>query len=168
MATKAKKKAGRNTGGDTPTPDGWVMRHWGQEAPSYKKLNEAIAALKCDEPISREMREYVACVLDYLYVWLHIEEREHTRGRRENIIVTMLAWAVKELHDKHHIKIAAAVSAMVREDFGTEGSRRKARQNIERAYRKIKNRMPYPGGEGSRVVLDALARINPRKPETNR
>jgi hypothetical protein len=69
---------------------------------------------------------------------------------------------VRVLHDQRGIKLAAAVSAMVREDVGTEDSRRKLRQNIERAYRASKSSARQALARATDVA-EALARINPPK-----
>ena len=129
--------------------------------PSFEDLHRLIAGLESGKPISAAARREIASALDYLFIVMLVEEEQHTRGRRRGHAVPFAAAVVKELHDKHGFKIAAAVSAMVRADVGTEDSRRKARQRIEREYGKIKNR---PSGQiADRVIQEALLRINPRK-----
>ena len=166
MSTKKKTVplAKASARGAAPMRDGWVVRHWGQEVPTYEMLNECIEILKSGKLIDAKTRLYVADVLDYLYVWLLGEDDSHRRGREPNLIMTLAAAVVHELHERHGIKIAAAASAMVRHDVGTGESRRKAQQSIERTYRKLR-----ASGYIQRIqvneeqVRNALTRINPRK-----
>ena len=153
---------------EVPARDGWVMAHWGQERPTYEALSACMTLLQSGAPIDAKTRAYLADVLDHLYVWLLREEDAHRRGRDMSIITNFSAAVVHALHERHGIKVAAAASAMVRHDVGTDESRRKLQQSIERAYRKLKSSGEVEHHQVSeQVIMEALTRINSPKSGNN-
>lgn len=122
---------------------------------SMVRLEEIEAELRSGGEIDARTRSELLDMLD----WLAFQHREARLGRHTGIVVPFCARVVYELHKRHGVKVAAAVSAMVRNDVGTEESRRKLAQNIERAYSKIA-RSGDRISVSERVVSEALARIN--------
>ncbi len=126
---------------------------------SLYRLEQIEAALRRGDPLDDRARRDVLRLIDHV-AFRHLQETWSHRGRRADPTMKLCAAIVHELHAHHGIKIEAAVSAMVREDFGTEDARRKLRQNIERAHRTLNaSGTKYPVAE--RLVREALARINP-------
>lgn len=132
----------------------------GNQSLSLGRLDQIEAALRRGDSLD-DLRDELIQLVDWVAFDLVMEKSAH-RGRPTNYVLKSCAAIVRELHTRHGIKLDAAVSAMVRRDVGTENSRRKLRQNIERAYRNLK-----AGGDNILVsekqVLDALARINPQQ-----
>lgn len=128
---------------------------------SLGRLHQIETALKRGFSLDEASRRDLLDLIDYVRD-LCIERplARRRRGRPPDYMMGISAGIVRELHERHGIKIAAATSAIVRADVGTEDSRRKLRQNIESAYRMRKKsgmRFPVP----DRLVSEALARINP-------
>lgn len=125
--------------------------------PSVERLDAMVAALKADDPLDAGTRRELIELLDYL-AFKQVSQTWRHRGRDTDPTMRLCSAIVLELHERHGVKVEAAVSAMVRNDVGTEDSRRKLRQNIERAYRSLKaSGVAYPVSE--RYVLDALKRL---------
>jgi len=132
----------------------------GRHILSLYRLEQIEAAIKRGDPLDDRARGHVLELIDYVG-FIHAKEMwSSRRGRETDLTMKLCAVIVYELHTRHGIKVETAVSAMVREDFGTEDSRRKLRQNVARAYRTFRaSGTKYPVSE--RLVLEALARINP-------
>lgn len=148
-AAPAKSRGGSASSRLIIDPNKWTF--------SLDRLQEIETALRDKRALSADDR---ADMLELLG-WIALDQVTRKPGRRTSASTDLCASVVRELHQRHGVKLAAAVSAMVREDVGTEESRRRMRQNIERAYRKLKasNRL-YQVSE--RAVLDALERVNPK------
>ena len=137
----------------------FIMDADGNSIPSVVRLDQIANTLRgggtLDNGLRRELIELVeyAAFKQVQKSWIH-------SGRQVDPTMRLCAAIVYQLHTHHGIKVLAAVSAMVREDIGTEESRRKLRQNVKRAYQSLKaSGEKYPVNE--RVVLEALTRINP-------
>ncbi len=153
---KAAKRTRSKTTVDVPTRDGWVRRHWGQEAPSYEKLQEAIAALEGARPINIEMRRYISDVLDYFFIRLHSEEDQHQRGRREDWQMQFAARIAIVLVDRYDATVKAAIGAMLK-----PAADPKLFQRLERTYSKLrKGGGPYQISE--RLIEEVAQRLSKR------
>ena len=128
---------------------------------SLYRLKQIEDALRRGDPLDDRARAHVLELLDYVAT-LHNNEACRGAGRPKRFTTMDIAVdIVRVLHDQRGIKLAAAVSAMVLENVGTEDSRRKLRQNIERAYRAAKKNSGRQPLAAAKDVEEALARINP-------
>lgn len=138
----------------------WTRNQAGDDVPSLDGLNALLNALHRGDAVNRAE---ITGLLEFLWISLLIEEDRHKLGRPKNSITELSASVVNELHEQHGVKVAAAASAMVREDRGTDDSRRKLAQSIERTYRKMKAAGNGFGLVSEDLVRGALARLNPRR-----
>jgi hypothetical protein len=137
----------------------------GRSVISIGRLEAIEASVRRGDALDTRAQTHIVQLIDYV-IGMHAVESGQRAGRPTNSTIQLCAAIVRELHVNHGIKVQAAVSAMVREDFGTEDSRNKARQNVERAYRKLSaSKKKYPVNE--RLVREALERINPPKTGNN-
>lgn len=154
----AKKKAGprgsSKTQIDAPSRDGWVRRYWGQERPSYEKLQEAMAVLHGDLPINPAMRFYIAEVLDWIYIRLDIEEDQHRRGRRDDWQMQFAAQIAIELVDRYDVLVKDAIGAMINSDADP-----KLFHRLTRTYSKLRKSGGYHLRPIERLIEEAAQRL---------
>lgn len=154
--------------------DGWMRDFNGGVRPSLEELRKLIGFLdrgerQGDQVLDAKTRGIIARALTYLYNWVEEEEIAHRPGRGGktgflNTVKTVyFAGIINELHEKHGIKIVAAAQAVLDSDVGTDESRRKLQQSIERTYRKMKANGAFGdlGEVPETLVSKALARLYP-------
>lgn len=136
-----------------------MARRRTRDRPALRDIGASIDAVRTADQLSAEQRAGIASALDYLYMRLLREELGKRRGPPRNDFIALLASVVGALVERHGVKVAAAASAMVREDADSE-ERRKLQQLIERTYRKLKAAGRL-GDVADDLVQAALGRLNP-------
>ncbi|MFA7281797.1 MAG: hypothetical protein WC100_17065 [Sterolibacterium sp.] len=133
----------------------------GRDGADLISLNTLDAALNRGT-LTDSQRRQLLDVIDHVRSQIRLAHQGPRRGRPVDPHLMLLVGVVGVLIEKHGIKKDAAVSAMVREDAGTEEERRKRQAVIYRAHTAHK-----ASGEtfraSPRFVNAALARINPER-----
>jgi len=164
-ASARKGRGGADTDAQSPL---LVMGHDFTWALDERRLNRIKWNVQDNESLDYQTQTELLHMLEVLryIVPAMTKPPKPRRGTKPNPYMRILIGAVHALHTEHDITVAAAIRAIIDDDFGTEEECDKMRENVKKSY----TNAVRTGADlfaNQVVVSNALGRIKRQKKGSN-